>query len=201
MKLELSREDARRISAVALVASTDNFRPILAGILFEPDGTVVATDSYRMAHCQVKGLGGDGATKECDRLLESSILLPAAELAKALAPACKSDVPSILDTEGEAWAVTVAGVTTTGRIIDGTFPTWRMLIPSSVPDTIDQSSGFGAAFSSQYLAELAKIARTLADSVKDARTISTRVTLHGKDKPSEFRVGPVHYLLMPVRVN
>lgn len=215
MKLELSQSDARIISAVAVAASKDLARPILTGILLESDGTVVATDSYRLAYAECSGLGGNGTTKECDRLIESPVILPAAEIAKALAPVCKgsssSHVPSILTVEDWDWQLTVGGTTTTGRTIGGTFPDWRGLVPGmtggsfsspALPETVDQSKGYVSAFSPFYLADLAKIATILAGSAKEAKTGGWAVRMGCADdsKPAVFKLHELTYLLMPVRV-
>jgi hypothetical protein len=198
MKLELTQEDARRICAVALVASGDKHRVILKAVLLEPDGTVVATDSYRLAYCEVQGLVRDDSG--------AAIMLPAAELSKALAPACKSVAPWILSVEGSEWSVTVGTSTTTGRLIEGTFPSWRQLIPGEPPATVDQSSGHVAAFDPMFLATLAKIATTLAGSTKAASSTTYCAKISAWDahrgvKPAVFKIGPVSYLLMPVRIS
>lgn len=107
------------ITQVAVAASTDDARPILTGVFFEQEGRglrLVATDSYRLA---VRDLPG----------VESSLsgLVPVRalrELGRTVgAPQIKIAIGS-----REATVVSERG-SLTARLVEGTFPNYRQLIP------------------------------------------------------------------------
>jgi DNA polymerase III subunit beta len=117
---------------VVMAASSDDARPILTGVLMSAeDGglRLVATDSYRLA---VRDLPDATVLSEGQKVLVPSRAL--GELVRVL---------------GDAEAVTVrlgerdvtfdvpgadGGVQVTTRLIEGEFPNYRQLIPSSYPN-------------------------------------------------------------------
>ena len=115
---------------VVRAASTDDSRPILTGVLVtaEADGVrLVATDSYRLAVCDLAGqhVLGEG----------QKVLIPGRalnELQRLLGGG--GEVTLRL---GEREATFEAGSTRlTTRLIDGEFPNYRQLIPASHPNVL-----------------------------------------------------------------
>lgn len=115
---------------VVRAASTDEARPVLTGVLITADDDglwVVATDGYRLA---VRNLGDAG-------LLTSgqSVLIPAralSELARLLPAADRVSVR--FGPRSAAFELGTTHLST--RLIDGAFPNYRNLLPSSQPNTL-----------------------------------------------------------------
>jgi len=115
---------------VVRAASSDDARPILTGVLMtaEEGGLrLVATDSYRLA---IRDLPGQNVLAEGQQVLVPSKAL--AELQRLL--------PSVSEVQlafGEHDATfDLAGVRLTTRLIEGDFPNYRQLIPSSYPNRL-----------------------------------------------------------------
>lgn len=115
---------------VVRAASSDDARPILTGVLMtaEEGGLrLVATDSYRLA---IRDLPGQNILAEGQQVLVPSKAL--AELQRLL--------PSVSEVQlafGEHDATfDLAGVRLTTRLIEGEFPNYRQLIPSSYPNRL-----------------------------------------------------------------
>lgn len=138
-KLAAPSADAVTLSAEAFAdalrqvvpaASSDDSRPILTGVLLaaEEGGLrLVATDSYRLA---IRDLPGASVLQEGQTVLVPSRAL--AELAKAL-----GGVDEITLRLGERDATfELDGVRLTTRLIEGEFPNYRSLIPSSHPNRL-----------------------------------------------------------------
>jgi DNA polymerase-3 subunit beta len=119
-------ELAAAISQVTIGASGDAARPILTGVLFEAtEGglRMVATDSYRLALRDIKGVG-----------LNSTALVPARGLremartvgsAKVLAGL--GDREAVFSSERGSLRI---------RLIEGSFPKYRSLLPESYPTSM-----------------------------------------------------------------
>jgi len=115
---------------VVPAASSDDSRPILTGVLVaaEADGLrLVATDSYRLA---VRDLPGTSVLGEGQHVLIPSRALN--ELARVLS---SSDQVDLILGERDA-RFTVGSTTLTTRLIEGEFPNYRGLIPSSQPNRL-----------------------------------------------------------------
>lgn len=115
---------------VVRAASTDEARPVLTGVLISADDEglwVVATDGYRLA---VRNLGDAGLL-----MSGQSVLIPAralSELQRLLATAGQVSVRF-----GSRSAEFELGTThLSTRLIDGDFPNYRNLLPSSQPNTL-----------------------------------------------------------------
>ncbi|HSH61202.1 MAG TPA: DNA polymerase III subunit beta [Acidimicrobiales bacterium] len=115
---------------VVRAASSDDARPILTGVLMatEEGGLrLVATDSYRLA---IRDLPRRSILAEGQQVLVPSKAL--AELQRLL--------PSVSEVRlafGEHDATfDLAGVRLTSRLIEGEFPNYRQLIPSSYPNRL-----------------------------------------------------------------
>ena len=116
---------------VTRAASNEDSRPILTGVLMaaEEGGLrLVATDSYRLA---VRDLRGVGVLAEGQRVLVPSRALN--ELMRLLG----SPEPAVTLRLGPHDATfTVGSVALTTRLIEGEFPNYRQLIPSAYPNRL-----------------------------------------------------------------
>jgi DNA polymerase-3 subunit beta len=124
---------------VVRAASNDDARPLLTGVLMTGDGDavrLVATDSYRLALRDLRG------TAKLDE--GSDVLVPARALAELQRV---SPAPGVTGADGEGTEVGVApgrsDITfTTGkvqistRLLDGTYPDYRQLIPEHYPNRL-----------------------------------------------------------------
>ncbi len=123
-------EFAAALRQVVPAASADDARPILTGVLLaaEHDGLrLVATDSYRLA---VRDLPGTSVLSEGEHVLVPSKAL--AELSRALGSATEI----VLHLGERDASFEVGGTRLTTRLIEGEFPNYRGLIPSSYPNRL-----------------------------------------------------------------
>ena len=119
---------------VVRAASGDDARPILTGVLMSAeDGglRLVATDSYRLA---VRDLPEATVLSEGQKVLVPSRALD--ELARVLGDS--EEVTVRLGEREVSFDVTVddGAVQVTTRLIEGEFPNYRQLIPSSYPNQL-----------------------------------------------------------------
>jgi DNA polymerase-3 subunit beta len=115
------------LSQVVPAASSDDARPILTGVLMAAEGNglrLVATDSYRLA---VRDLEGSAVLDEGQTVLVPSRALR--ELVRALG---YGEVTLRLGEREATFEVGLTRVTT--RLIEGEFPNYRGLIPSTYPN-------------------------------------------------------------------
>ncbi|MGH9178839.1 MAG: DNA polymerase III subunit beta [Acidimicrobiales bacterium] len=118
-------EFAEALRQVVRAASADDARPILTGVLMaaEPAGLrLVATDSYRLA---VRDLPGTTVLGEGQHVLVPSKAL--SELQRLLT----ADQEVVLRLGEHDATFEVGDVRLTTRLIEGEFPNYRQLIPSS----------------------------------------------------------------------
>lgn len=123
-------EFAEALRQVVRAASGDDARPILTGVLMaaEEGGLrLVATDSYRLA---VRDLPGTSVLREGQKVLVPSKALT--ELQRLLSGA---DQVTLRLGEHDV-TFEVGGVRLTSRLIEGEFPNYRQLIPSSYPNRL-----------------------------------------------------------------
>jgi len=129
--LKISREDLNRaISRVAFAASTDNIKPVLAGILMEIDSDkviFVGTDGLRLSRQIISLETGSEKNK--------SLLIPVKamqELAYIMSEVSDedSDVELFLVEDRNQVLFRVGDVDLTSRLIDGEFPEYRPIIPT-----------------------------------------------------------------------
>jgi DNA polymerase-3 subunit beta len=116
---------------VTRAASNEDSRPILTGVLIaaEEGGLrLVATDSYRLA---VRDLRGVGVLAEGQRVLVPSRALN--ELMRLLGSA-SAEVTLRLGPHDATF--TIGAVALTTRLIEGEFPNYRQLIPSAYPNRL-----------------------------------------------------------------
>lgn len=121
---------ADALRQVVPAASHDGARPILTGVLMaaEEGGLrLVATDSYRLA---VRDLPGQSVLREGQKVLVPSRAL--SELQRLV-----SGADQVTLRLGEREATFEVGTTRlTTRLIEGDFPNYRQLIPSSYPNRL-----------------------------------------------------------------
>jgi DNA polymerase-3 subunit beta len=116
---------------VTRAASNEDSRPILTGVLMAAEAgglRLVATDSYRLA---VRDLRGVGVLAEGQRVLVPSRALN--ELMRLLG-ASTADVALRLGPHDATF--TTGSVSLTTRLIEGEFPNYRQLIPTSYPNRL-----------------------------------------------------------------
>jgi DNA polymerase-3 subunit beta len=125
---------AEALRQVVRAASTDDARPLLTGVLMthEEGGVrLVATDSYRLALRDLKDTKGFG---------ENDILVPAralAELQRVPASGGSEDGGSVgVATGPNEITFTQGSVRISTRLLDGTYPDYRQLIPDHYPNRL-----------------------------------------------------------------
>ena len=121
---------AHALRQVVPAASADDARPILTGVLMaaEAEGLrLVATDSYRLA---VRDLPGTSVLRE-----GQSVLVPSRALRELERLLGAADEVTLRLGERDA-TFEVASVRLTTRLIEGEFPNYRGLIPSSYPNRL-----------------------------------------------------------------
>ncbi len=117
---------ADAVSQVVVAASSDSARPIITGVLFESTEhgvRLVATDSYRLAVCDLEGIG-----------IEGSGLIPARGLRELPKTVGSSKVR--VDLSGREGAFGSDRGTLRLRMIEGSFPKYRSLLPESYPNQV-----------------------------------------------------------------
>jgi DNA polymerase-3 subunit beta len=121
---------ADALRQVVRAASSEDSRPILTGVLMAAEGEglrLVSTDSYRLA---VRDLAGVGVLGADQRVLVPSRALN--ELGRLLGGS--GDVALRLGQHDATF--TTGDVAVTTRLIEGEFPNYRQLIPSSYPNKL-----------------------------------------------------------------
>lgn len=114
------------ISQVVVAASGDAARPILTGVLFEPGDEglrLVATDSYRLGVRDLPGVG-----------LEGSGLVPARGLRELGRTVGAAKVNVAIETREAVFSSDRGSLRL--RLIEGTFPKYRSLLPASYPNQV-----------------------------------------------------------------
>ncbi len=123
-------ELARALKQVCPAASTDDNRPIITGVLLSAEEgglRLVATDSYRLA---VRDLAGMSALGDRPQVLVPSRALKEVERVS-------QGAETIIVRFGDRDAAFEVGTTRiTTRLIEGEFPNYRGLIPSSYPNRL-----------------------------------------------------------------
>ena len=121
---------AEGLKQVVRAASNDESRPILTGVMLAAEGQglrMVSTDSYRLA---VRDLPGTAALREGQTVLVPSRALN--ELARVLHD--DADVTLVLGERDASFQVGSLHLTT--RLIEGEFPNYRGLIPTTQPNRL-----------------------------------------------------------------
>jgi DNA polymerase III subunit beta len=122
---------ADAVKQVVTAASVDSARPVLTGVQVEHDDDglrLVATDSYRLAVRTLRGVR-----------LEGSGLIPARAL-REVPTAIGADRVTVAIGDREA-AFSSSRGTVTVRLIEGSFPDYRRLIPDGYPNKVVVEKG------------------------------------------------------------
>lgn len=125
-----SAEFGDSLRQVVRAASTDELRQILTGVLLTAENgglRLVATDSYRLA---VRDLPGTSVLAS-----DQKVIVPSRALAEVQRLVGSGDTVTLRLGEREA-TFDVGHTSLTTRLIDGEFPNYRQLIPSSYPITM-----------------------------------------------------------------
>jgi DNA polymerase-3 subunit beta len=133
------------LAQVMTAASTDDARPILTGVFFESEEgklRLVATDSYRLAVRDLPAVE-----------VEITGLVPVRAL-RELRRTIGADQVKVAIGAREATFASARGVLT-ARLIEGTFPNYRQLIPETYPNrlTIDRDALLEAIDRASLVAE------------------------------------------------
>jgi len=144
------------LSQVLFTASSDEARPVLTGVYIYEDGnklTFAATDSYRLAEKQIS-MKAPGL----------SLLIPAQSLQEVLR-VLKDESQQITIAYDEQQArFTVDETEIVTRLIEGTYPDYKRLLPSSFETT--------AKLTKKALLEITKVSSLFAREAAGSITIS-----------------------------
>ncbi len=141
-----SKQLKTTLQQVLMAASSDETRPVLTGLYlhgFEGKLFAVATDSYRLAE---KHLGKTSA--------DTNLLVPATALQDLLRILGDGDEPVSITHDDQQVLFKVDDVELVARLIEGTYPDYRKLIPSQFAYT--------ATLSKQELVNITKVSSLFA---------------------------------------
>ena len=130
-RLEIARSDLlESISSVIFCASPEIGRPVLSGVLFKTEGNalnLVATDGYRLAK---KDLNIKG---DLDAILPARAL---SEVARGLSTQDDDTVELSTDKEKNQIQFQTKDLIITTRLIEGEYPNYSQIIPTSVASSV-----------------------------------------------------------------
>ncbi|HEX6255345.1 MAG TPA: DNA polymerase III subunit beta [Euzebyales bacterium] len=152
-------EFAGRVAQVARAASTDDARPVLTGVYVEATNdhlVLAATDSYRLAML----------TLDWEQDVEGTVLLPRRALDEARRSAEQLGSEVRMSFEDSQVGFDFGDRQLVTRLIEGSFPPFRQLIPSGFERRLEVDRS-----------DLIEVVRRVA-VVGDANTTATPVTLH-----------------------
>ncbi len=132
---------------VVRAASNDDARPLLTGVLIAAEGSgirLVATDSYRLA---LRDLAGSDATLDAAQILVPARALAELQRLSGLGATMKEpsgsgdgeteSKPSVgLSIGDHDVTFTVGAVQVSTRLLDGSYPDYRQLIPAEYPNRL-----------------------------------------------------------------
>ncbi len=138
---------AGALRQVVRAASSDDARPLLTGVLIAAEGNgvrLVATDSYRLA---MRDIDGSDALADGAQILVPARALSELQKLPALGMTAKdvaadgnadgSEAPVIGLSVGEHdITFTAGGVQVSTRLLDGSYPDYRQLIPAEYPNRL-----------------------------------------------------------------
>ena len=151
-------EFAARVAQVARAASTDDARPVLTGVYVEASTeelVMAATDSYRLAVLTV----------DWKQDVEGTVLLPRRALDEARRSAEQLGGEVRMTLEGSQVGFDFGDRQLVTRLIEGSFPPFRQLIPTGFERRLEVDR-----------ADLIEVVRRVS-VVGDANTTATPVTL------------------------
>lgn len=121
----------KALQQTVFAASSDDTRPVLTGVYihaYEGKLVIVATDSYRLAECLV------GPTA-----IEMSVLVPATSLQELLRIISDHEEDIVITFDEQQVRFQVGDVEIITRLIDGSYPEYRRLVPPSFATTAEVS--------------------------------------------------------------
>lgn len=132
---------------VVRAASNDDARPLLTGVLVAAEGSgirLVATDSYRLA---LRDLAGNDAKLDAAQILVPARALAELQRLSALGSLAKEGSTATDGDDGQLPRVglsigehdvtfTVGTVQVSTRLLDGSYPDYRQLIPAEYPNRL-----------------------------------------------------------------
>jgi len=140
---------AGALRQVVRAASSDDARPLLTGVLIAAEGTgvrLVATDSYRLA---MRDIDGSDALAEGAQILVPARALAELQRLSVLGSAAKETAaegtggdeddagPTVgLSVGDHDVTFTAGGVKVSTRLLDGSYPDYRQLIPAEYPNRL-----------------------------------------------------------------
>jgi DNA polymerase-3 subunit beta len=133
---------AAALRQVVRAASNDDARPLLTGVLIAPEGSgvrLVATDSYRLALRDIEGsdpFAGAGQILVPARALVELQRLSALGTGKDAAGDAEGGHTVGLSIGDHDVTFTAGGVKVSTRLLDGTYPDYRQLIPAEYPNRL-----------------------------------------------------------------
>lgn len=139
---------AEALRQVVRAASSDDARPLLTGVLLTTEGDgvrLVATDSYRLALRDLGGTGGVGeggdilvparALAELQRL-PTGAAAPAGGEGDEAAPKSGGGTSVGVATGPHEISFTVGSTRISTRLLEGTYPDYKLLIPEHYPNRL-----------------------------------------------------------------
>jgi DNA polymerase-3 subunit beta len=142
---------AGALRQVVRAASNDDARPLLTGVLIAPEGNgirLVATDSYRLA---MRDIEGSDAFSDSAQILVPARALAELQKLSALGVSSK-DAPTSGSGDGQSpdpaaptvglsigehdVTFTAGDVKVSTRLLDGSYPDYRQLIPADYPNRL-----------------------------------------------------------------
>jgi len=138
---------AGALRQVVRAASSDDARPLLTGVLIAAEGNgvrLVATDSYRLA---MRDIDGSDALSDSAQILVPARALAELQKLSVLGSTVKESAEGESGGEGEGPTVglsvgyhdvtfTAGGVKVSTRLLDGSYPDYRQLIPAEYPNRL-----------------------------------------------------------------
>ena len=122
------------LSQVVLAASLDDSRPVLGGVYFYQEDeklVLVATDSYRLAEKKISLVKSD------DQEQKSAQLIIPARTAQEVLRAIEEETKQVnLVYDSSQVVFKIDTIEIVSRLIDGSFPDYRQLIPEGAQTTI-----------------------------------------------------------------
>lgn len=181
-KFKITSADlVRTVAKVVFSAAQDEARPVLAGSLWETGKgkiLMVATDGYRLSYCEL--VAKENKVKE-----GLKIIIPA----KALTGLTRviedgAEIDAVIDVEIATNLSQInfkaKNIEYTSRLIEGEFPNWQKIIPSSFSSK--------ATFSKEEFARIVKLASIFA---RDAGNVVKLKLTAGENSKNQGQISAV----------
>jgi DNA polymerase III subunit beta len=174
-----SRDLKKSLQQVIVAASSDDTRPVLTAVYIHThEGGLyfVATDSYRLAEKRVMDFDGT-----------MSLLVPSSALSDLLRIVGDQEEDVVVSTDSQQVVFRVGDSELVSRLIDGNYPDYRKLIPSTFANTAsvpkDQFTSI-TKVSSLFARESAGSITLVVDELKKQITINSVASQLGENTSS-----------------